>query len=584
MNHRPDSFLAAQQLSLGDNALEHALTGFSDIARLAPHESPDKDIILLGHSMGGLLDAEVIMLPWYTAGNEQVYKHRILGTVNFDTPFLGMHPGIVGSGISSLFRRSPSPSPSSSPAAQLQNNHRSPRSSLETIESALPPPLPPRMGQAPVTLIPTESESRVPLSTTSSSLSVPLDDPNYNPPFFNDVRIPKRTGWSNALHFLEKHSSGLVHATETYVTSHFEFGGAMADFRALRDRYKRIKALERGLDGRRVRFVNYYTACTGRPKHDKDERQSRKDRDESFNDGPQSDLENLTLTNTGGRSASPRPSALTEKNHNTQEHSSSPPSSDPAHGDENNIGIHQAQAEINDQVMNGNDIVKSSANDDADNDQLLDTESTQHKQDSHPSSLLEPSDLAPQNSHAEAEQPISKDFERRSKARSKALKKLDEAISAYEKAATASSSGTPKERKKVEKLQAKVRQRRQEVQTHAILEEADSLDEQKTGEDDVDPQVDTTLMANSKEGSKEGKAEKRGSPRERRFCVLPSKIDSKPDPCWVKVFMPDVDEVGAHCGLFQVGDNPERYETFVWDVSLRIVDWLEEENARDNPE
>lgn len=62
--------------------------------------------------------------------------------------------------------------------------------------------------------------------------------------------------------------------------------------------------------------------------------------------------------------------------------------------------------------------------------------------------------------------------------------------------------------------------------------------------------------------------------RERRFCILPR---DKSDKCWVKVEMKGVDEVGAHCGLFFVG---EVYERLVGDVAARIEEWVGDETSR----
>lgn len=56
---------------------------------------PEGPVILLSHSMGGLLAAEAA-----TASTLQ--SKRIIGLVNFDVPFLGMHPHVVISGIESL--------------------------------------------------------------------------------------------------------------------------------------------------------------------------------------------------------------------------------------------------------------------------------------------------------------------------------------------------------------------------------------------------------------------------------------------------------------------------------------------------
>lgn len=69
--------------------------------RLAPHEDQWTDTILLGHSMGGLLAADVALL----------FRHRIVGIINFDVPFVGMHPGIIKAGLGSIFTKVPSTRP-----------------------------------------------------------------------------------------------------------------------------------------------------------------------------------------------------------------------------------------------------------------------------------------------------------------------------------------------------------------------------------------------------------------------------------------------------------------------------------------
>src|ERR1700710_2441313 len=59
--------------------------------------------------MGGILSAEVALQAPFTPATGKPFRHRILGTISFDTPFLGMHPGVVVSGIGSLFRPAPDP-------------------------------------------------------------------------------------------------------------------------------------------------------------------------------------------------------------------------------------------------------------------------------------------------------------------------------------------------------------------------------------------------------------------------------------------------------------------------------------------
>lgn len=58
---------------------------------------PPGPVILLGHSMGGLLAADAAT----DVSNAQ--RKRIAGMVAFDTPYLGMHPHVMITGIASLF-------------------------------------------------------------------------------------------------------------------------------------------------------------------------------------------------------------------------------------------------------------------------------------------------------------------------------------------------------------------------------------------------------------------------------------------------------------------------------------------------
>lgn len=181
--------------------------------------------------MGGLLAADVALL----------FRHRIIGIINFDVPFVGMHPGIIKAGLGSIFTKVPPPE--------------------DRILTS------PASGSKP--------------SRMSTIFNPKPADPNYNPSFANDVHLPVRKGLDNALHWFNKHSNNIKEAGKGLVKSHFEFGSAMADYKELKDRYARVRALEEDDETKRrmgnpdvrspprIRFVNYYTASTGRPKKPK---------------------------------------------------------------------------------------------------------------------------------------------------------------------------------------------------------------------------------------------------------------------------------------------------------------------------
>jgi hypothetical protein len=183
--------------------------------------------------MGGLIAADIAML----------FRHRIIGVINFDVPFLGMHPGIIKAGLGSIFKPWPLPE---EPKIEEQSAPEGKRPSrMATLFNPKP------------------------------------SDPNFNPQFYNDVHLPVRKGWENTLHWFNKHSNGMIDAGKELVKSHVEFGSAMADYSALKKRYARIRALEEDDERKRqmaipetrnpprIRFVNYYTTSTGRPKKPK---------------------------------------------------------------------------------------------------------------------------------------------------------------------------------------------------------------------------------------------------------------------------------------------------------------------------
>jgi hypothetical protein len=72
-------------------------------------------------------------------------------------------------------------------------------------------------------------------------------------------------------------------------------------------------------------------------------------------------------------------------------------------------------------------------------------------------------------------------------------------------------------------------------------------------------------------------AEENRSRRDKKFCMLPPKVNGNVDRTWVQVHMDGVDEVGAHCGLFLIDAH---YERLVGDVGGRIEDWVIEDGSR----
>lgn len=254
-------------------------------SRFNLHESPTTDVILVGHSMGGLLATEVALLSPYTfPETTHEYRHRILGILSVDCPFLGLQqPGVFISGLSCLFR--PPSNPLSSTGGQFEpglvpiliGRDIVPGVASVTSYPDLITPSPKARDFADQSHLKHSNSTDFGSIRSVRSVLEPdwsdtsSWDPNYNPPFPNDRKRERRGTWDNAMYFVTKHSGGLIPAMRSYVTSHLRFGKSVLDHKELKDRYSRVRALENVNTQplnylTRIRFVNYYTACTGRPK------------------------------------------------------------------------------------------------------------------------------------------------------------------------------------------------------------------------------------------------------------------------------------------------------------------------------
>ncbi|KAF2486472.1 hypothetical protein BDY17DRAFT_245271 [Neohortaea acidophila] len=440
---------------------------------LEPHEGASVDVVLLGHSMGGLLSAEVVLMP-SALENAPPLKHRVLGTVNFDVPFLGMHPGVIKSGLGSIFH-----------SANLEDQW-SPELGASTPHDAG------SMSSA-------SSLNLGPPDRTDTLWHKP--DPNFNQAFNNDVVLPVRKGWRNALHFVHKHSSNineLTKATKQLVTSHLEFGGAMANYSELKTRYTRLRTLDEtnGVLRKsvtksaqlpaRVRFVNYYTVSTGRVTKAKTPQRSPSrspDRAKSPSSTPHDDSRSQQNPNTLSRSTS------TEQVEDWQSAAESLTIGEPNTTTTNN-----------------------------------------------PQPVLAIAVEAPLPSPPP---PLNISYIQDPTTRKLVTEEHERAVKAYEEA-----------------LQVRQSQRQEEGETSAAR---------------LTPTPSSTSLTPTPTTSE---PQPKKPPRERTFCALPPKsANNTLDATWVRIFMENVDEVGAHCGLFFVD---ERYERLVGDVAERVEGWVKE--------
>ena len=600
---------------------------------LEPHEDPKTDVVLCGHSMGGLLSAEVVLMP-PSAPAARPLKHRILGTINFDVPFLGMHPGVVKSGLASIFQKGEAPGDQWSPETD-------PGSTSDAASS---------LGS--------------PVSRSSSGRVDTLwaqTDPNYNPSFGNDVVLPMREGWKNALHFVNKHSGHLMKATKQLVTSHLEFGGAMANYGELKTRYGRIRGLEEEDESirkslvrsnnapSRVRFVNYYTASTGRIKK------------------PSSPRRTLSPSaNQSQTSLSPSAAVEPQRGRNQQEagvvatqssRSRSPRISLEEHSDE---GIVKKEVEMpSSDDEDWNEAAETLTSEDPtsiDAGHSLERETTDTSEMLSPTSTLSTTATLPpipdlptpppaldvtyikdqqtrkvvEKEHTRAVKSYEKAVKDREKAirdrarleqkkERKALKDAEKASKDAEKAKRKAETDAQKAKNKAEaaremtqseKEELRLQQERQRMEAEARRMRGDKtpeeefekppapLQEEKAPEEGLDkpsapmrasefispeqaPALQQLSSASPSEASRSpsprpGSKEQQNKPRkDRKFCTLPPKdSNGQRDPLWVRIFMENVDEVGAHCGLFFID---ERYERLVGEVADRVERWVRED-------
>ena len=536
--------------------------------------------------MGGLLSAEVALLGQSSSGGETCFRHRIVGTMSFDTPFLGIHPGVIGSGIGSLFR----------PAADTSDAAGTMKQNDDLIQVSKP--LPTGNGMLPVvqdqaasirnldsvngqtTLLPIESNSTdgQPVSPFLS----PSNDPNYNPPFPNDTRLASRKGWENALHFVNKHSDGLMRATRSYVTSYFEFGGCLADYSGLKTRYSRLRSLEENEDRgsnrqKRIRFVNYYTASTGRPKKQKSRPASPDGAGARLVQHPNTDVEVQALEQEFHSASLPAPGTISRStglHMPAKEHE----------GDEPNVEITPVDPEdalpaSSRQGGSGSNaaselmyaVEPAPMPDETDTEVLSDSalsvigqENSALQRASSPSSHSETDSLPPIPPQPPAPAAFDPNLYPERDALKLAKKAHSRQLKAYQRAV--------KDRDNAIKDRRKILKKREKAAQQQLKREGKQIAKPKTkkkAKSRQETQSAESLQSNSAFEGDETKPDK--PKRDKKFCMLPSKINGAADPCWVRVYMAGVDEVGAHCGLFFVGG--EQYEWLVQDVGERIKDW-----------
>ncbi|KAL8870928.1 MAG: hypothetical protein Q9174_003133, partial [Haloplaca sp. 1 TL-2023] len=489
--------------------------------------------------MGGLLTAEVALLS-HQQGFPESLRNHILGTVNLDVPFLGMHPGIVASGISSLFRSTP-----------------------EQLDV-------PAQGERPQDIGEEASRSNVALSavigatlaaeeTVSAGIASHQTEARSHPPspgstFPGIPSAPKQSTLSKAFYFMDKHSGDLTKATKSYFTSHLEFGGCMADYKGLMHRYSRLRALE---DDRksRIRFVNYYTASTGRPKKkksiDSKERPGKSDLNANMltREVQSLDLETTRSSNISFASSRARSSlgdgALNEDITSTDHARSSSSTSQVDL-------IHQAPTALPEEPVS---TVYSSQIESTDTLPPL------------PDPPIEPPSFDPSlYTDKDTRKLASRDHDRQLKTYQRALKDRDKAIKDRRKLLAKRAQLAKDEERKASKTKSKGKDKEKQpapeepITPNNDLEPLDSVTSNNTASlpsistpsppsrpPPLIPTSTTSSPSPSPNPSPKPQATSEPKPpKHHHFCFLPPKRHGERDACWIRVLMPGVDEVTAH--------------------------------------
>lgn len=529
------------------------------------------DVILLGHSLGGILAAEVALLPSHRPKSSEIHQHRILGVVGFDTPFLGMHPGVISAGIGSLFRSAP----------EVPETMNSEQNGLSTATSNSP------------------SLLSLADSTVSDPFNAKLTGPNFNPKFANDVIWnPSKSCWESGLHFVQKHSDGLFQASKQYVMSHLEFGGCLADYPGLKNRYNQIRALEdvdelqqrrdaRGRPERRVRFVNYYSASTGRPKTPK--------RNDNATLTPQTTLSSemqdmsLTITQAAESHSSGVATPSTGPRLSLEEHTEGGLVPKPLEEMEEIEPRPMDHSDVEDAAPEGQN--GNSMKDEA--PEAAQSLSTAVPREAAPLEHVSETDSlppVPRLPHPPAPFDASrytakdmlklaeKEHARQTKAYERAKKDREKTIREREKMLQKRERALFKEQEKKEKAFAKEQDKQAKlIKKNQEVEEKERLKRSTT----LNPETfDKQLQRDAQSDGTNGKQVLRHKQRDRKFCALPKKDPQTGlrDSKWVRVYMEGVDEVVAHTTLFSgVG---EAYEKLVGDTASRIEEWVREDHTK----
>ncbi|KAH8833448.1 hypothetical protein DL96DRAFT_1586123 [Flagelloscypha sp. PMI_526] len=221
---------------------------------------PPGPVILLGHSMGGLLVAEAAIDP---SNNPETWPgakpKRIVGMIAFDCPYLGMHPHVVKTGIASLFAgdegKETETDLNQHPHVKIEDERvaddweafkrqldAESMRSVNTFRTANT-----HLSPSPNPSSTSSLSNHTSSSSSSSKLSKALN-------FFSSHADDPMVRW------IRKHSDEPFGAGKRWIVEHFQFGSCMFDPSGLKNRYTKLVAWQSG----NGLWVNYWTQTPDR--------------------------------------------------------------------------------------------------------------------------------------------------------------------------------------------------------------------------------------------------------------------------------------------------------------------------------
>lgn len=380
------------------------------------------------------------------------------------------------------------------------------------------------------------------------------------------------------MNFANKHKAeGIVTATAKHVLSHLEYGGCLADLPGLRRRYDKIRALE-DIDelsekttvgaSARVRFVNYYTISSGRPKM---RTLSMSQNSSQMNLTSQSDLTSMksrslldvdsVLSREQTRDSS---FGVSSVNISVEDFSKcrKPPHSVSSESEDYRLHDRMSQDQQDMEYLQANMEHLSM--------QTIDPTPMPDSQDpdSQVGLNLPPIPELPikpvtpdldQYTDKDARKLIEKEAKRLQKGYEQAVKDRNRALRNREKF---------------------LEKRRKKAQKDSGKEDKETLNEIARDQKSHEWSLETEESTKSHNASiiAEVQASEAEKPKKRKkFCNTPRKQNGVRDSAWVDVYMDGMDEVSAHCGLFFSGPH---YDRLIGDVGDRIIGWVQDDMTK----